>query len=109
MPCNTMIYVEGERERERVQLYEYRECLFVGEPWLELLTDLLLLWACRQKGYSGQCMVIQTRSFYCTCKKIVESIAIAAEPEQVLSVWGQQLFFLFFVLCLIWHVVERYG
>ena len=37
--CNTMMYVEGEREC----VCEYWECLFVDEPWLELLADRLLL------------------------------------------------------------------
>ena len=50
LPCmanSTIMYVVGlcsKRKKERV--CEYLECLFVGEPWLELLADhvqLLLL------------------------------------------------------------------
>ena len=54
-----MMSVEGERERE----YEYWECLFVGNPWLELLADrvqllLLLLLLLRQSNFSEGIFVL---------------------------------------------------
>ena len=38
------------------------------------------------------------------------SASLSLSKENLLSVWGgQNYFFLFSFLCLIWHVIERYG
>jgi len=42
---NTMMYVEGE------SVCECWECLFVGEPWLELLADRVLRLSLYRFGY----------------------------------------------------------
>ena len=39
------------------------------------------------------------------CDELLKNQLLGA----VLSVWGQLIFFSFSFLCLIWHVIERYG